>query len=674
MPQSASFDSRSERAAALKSAAEGFVRPRSLLRLGSASAEKQGLAHAAENAGYMGHWHVDLLTHVVTWSPETYRIFGVTPDAFAPNWQSIVNLTHAEDRALFEKKFREVIETGRTPYEFDFRVTRPDGAHRNVISSGQTEVDNLGRAVALFGVITDVTEAFDTIRSIQDQNEMLDLAAQLAQLGHRVWSRDADRLRFCSEEMPHLHEMRPDAFLRRFTHPNLLAAAVALAGARPYEIEYCLQTSSVALRNIHEIGQPILDRDGKLTRFIATVQDVTISKRRENALEKAQSELVRHAEELRKSEAKLREIIEGSLQGSIVIRGFKPVLANQAFARIMGVKSPQELLDLDDIRTPMRPDRAKYVTDLWQDVMETGQAIAPRLVQGCAFDGRAIWTESTARRIDWEGEPALLINVIDVTDRLCAEEELKKKTRELESINFQKDKLFSIIAHDLRNPFNSIIGFADRLVTNARNLSHGKTVSYAQIVREAATGVHNLLDNLLAWASFQMRDSSLNFSTLDLAAVAAASLEPLTYMAEAKRVTIANGIGPDSVNGDEALVRILIRNLVSNTIKFLRNGGVIQLTASRLPHGQGCAVDAAIQVPMIRVTVRDDGIGMSATAISTLFTLERTVSTPGTRGEKGPGLGLYLCRDIVARHSGVITVESSPSTGTAFHFTLPAAP
>ena len=364
--------------------------------------------------------------------------------------------------------------------------------------------------------------------------------------------------------MARIHEMTPGSFMRQFTHPSLLAAVVAteyrdayraalieaLAQAKPYEIAYRLKTRSGALKDIREIGHPILDQNGRLARFIATAQDVTDTKRREDELRDARQRLEVQAEALQRNE-----------------------------------------------------------------------------------------------------------------------DELMRKTAELQQMNLQKDKLFSIIAHDLRSPFNSIIGFSDLLVTNARDLSHGQTVSYAQIVRESAIGVHNLLDNLLAWASLQIKDGTLKLAPLELAAVAASSLEPLAHMGETKGVTIANAIGQVTALGDEPLVRIVLRNLVSNGIKFSKNGGVVQLSDARIKeHGPNGPQ------PLVRVTVRDDGIGMSNAAIANLFELDRTVSAPGTRGERGTGLGLYLCRDIVARHGGTVTVESAPGTGSAFHFPLPIAP
>ena len=256
-----------------------------------------------------------------------------------------------------------------------------------------------------------------------------------------------------------------------------------------------------------------------------------------------------------------------------------------------------------------------------------------------------------------------IATVQDVTEATLREQELQEAKRVLEALNLQKDKLFSIIAHDLRSPFNSVIGFSDLLAAKAHELSPGKVASYAQIVREAAAGVHDLLDNLLAWASYQIRDDALKIAPVDLHSAAAAALEPLMHMAEAKRITIVNGISPVSALGDEPLLRIVLRNLVSNGIKFSRSGGMVQLTDDK----------TADDPRMVRITVRDNGVGLSRALIANLFELGRGTSSPGTRGEKGTGLGLYLCRDIIVRHGGGIWADESCTNGAAFHFTLPAA-
>ena len=649
----------------------------------TAGADNAGLLRLAETVGHMGHWYADLTADTVTWSPELYRIFGVDPATFKPDLHSILGLCHPDDRAMIEKRIQASVAE-KTDFEYDCRITLPDGTERTIISTGQSEIDSAGRLVALLGIVTDVTEAFDAIRSIQDQNEMLDLAAQLAHLGHWIWSRDDERLSFCSEGMAHLHDLAPGTFVRQFTHPNLLAAAVApehrelyrntvnisLAEAKPYEIEYRIKTRAGVFKDVREIGQPIFDRDNRFVRFIATAQDITEAKRRENELNDAKRGFEEQAVALRRSEAKLRDIIEGSIQGIVVFRDFRPVFTNQAYAQLMGLQSPEQVIAAGDIRTHMDAEAAHCANAFWDEVMGEGRdgRGIHRQSKTATADGRTIWTDSIGQRIEWEGEPAFLMTVIDVTERYLAEEELKRKTRELEKLNQQKDKLFSIIAHDLRSPFTSVIGFADLLVTKARDLSHGQTVNYAQIVREAASGVQNLLDNLLAWATFQMRDSALKREPLDMAAVTAASIEPLVYMAESKGISIFNNIGDVRVLGDESLVHIVVRNLISNSIKFSRHGGSVRIHAAPVEDQQ-----TPTGMPMVRITVHDDGTGISPAAMETLFELDRTVSALGTRGEKGTGLGLYLCRDIVARHGGAVTVDSAPGKGTSFHFTLPSA-
>ena len=490
----------------------------------------------AENAASLGHWHWDVTSDVLTWSEQIYRIHGLDPDTFTPTTKASGEAIHPDDRAKVQEVMRTAMESGRS-FEFDCRLLRPDGDVRSVICRGQPDYGDEGQVVGVFGVITDVTEAFAAIRSIQDQNEMLDLAAELAHLGHWVWNKDSDRLAYCSEHLARIYDLAPATFLTRFSRPDKVVTMIveedanryvdvvnqALANGEPYRTDYRIKTARGAVKYLREIGQPIFDYDDKLVRYIATVQDVT--------------------------EATLRE------------------------------------------------------------------------------------------------------------------QELEDAKRGLEALNLQKDKLFSIIAHDLRSPFNSVIGFADLLAAKSHELSPGKVASYAQIVREAASGVHDLLDNLLAWASYQIRDGALKLAPVNLQNAAAGALEPLMHMAEAKQITIANGIQGVSAMGDEPLLRIVLRNLVSNGIKFSRNGGMVQITAARPAEEPG----------MVRVTVRDNGVGISGTAGSSLFELGRGMSSPGTRGEKGTGLGLYLCRDIIVRHGGRICVDESCTNGAAFHFTLPGA-
>ena len=636
------------------------------------------LLNVAESISNMGHWHVQILTGVVTWSDAMYDIFGVDSATFIPSMDTTLVYCHPDDRDHVSQVMGDAGKNGKD-FEIDFRITRPDGEHRTLICKGQPEFDDDGHMVAMFGVTTDVTEAFEAIRSIQDQKEMLGLAAQLAHLGHWVWNRDENRLSYCSDELARIYDVTPIQFAELFSLPDAMAKSVvigsrrryqalvtkALVSGEAYDVEYRIETRAGVLKDIHEIGQPIFDENGRLARFIATVQDVTEAKQRENDLNDAKCVLQAVATALKISEGKLRDVIEGSIQGIVVLHDFRPVFVNQAYADILGAKSRDDILSAGDIRGNIVAGGVECATKFWDEVMKgPPDAKSQRLAVLPTFDGRTVWADTIGRRIEWDGEPAFLMMVLDVTERHLAEEELKNKTLELQELNQQKDKLFSIIAHDLKSPFNSIIGFSDLLAQKAKELPPEKVADYAEVVRESAAGVHDLLDNLLAWASIQMRGAELHVTPLKMAEVFDAGVAPLLHMAGDKGVAIDNQIGDLIAMGDQSLVPIVLRNLVSNGIKFSHKGGVVRIRADVVSEGSS---------PMVRVSVHDEGVGMGDIALNDPFALSGTASGVGTSGERGTGLGLYLCRDIVKRHGGSISIESSPGCGTSVHFTLRCA-
>lgn len=640
------------------------------------AADQTRLLAMAESVGNMGHWYWHLASGAINWSGQVYRIAGRDPATFSAEGERAWDVVHAEDRSFVSAQFERAV-AGRTAVEFDARLVRPNGDTRNVIIKCQPELGESGAPVALYGVMTDVTDAFSTIRAIQDQHEMLDLAAELAHLGHWVWSADVDALTFCSEQLARIHELTPDVFLGRFSHPARIATAVepeyreayraavtrGLAEGAPYELEYKLETRFATSRHIKEIGQPIFDEQGQLVRFIGTVQDVSETKRRELLLKSANEALESQALALRRSETKFRDMVEGSIQGIVILRGTRIVFANTSFARMLGLSSAEEVMAIDDARRLLPKGLEADAEQFWS-------AATARRLDGLmqrsplrSIDGRSIWIDAVGRLIDWEGAPAFLLSIIDVTERHLADQALLQKSKELEELNLQKDKLFSIIAHDLKGPFNSVLGFAGLLAAKAASMPPEKVGEYAEIVYKAATGVHDLLDNLLAWASVQMRSTELRAAPIDIRALVDASFYPLKPMAAEKGIEVVNAAGALGALGDESMVRIVLRNLISNGIKFTPKGGTVVVASepALLPDGR----------PGLSVSVRDSGVGMDRETVAELFSFARKVSRSGTNGERGTGLALFLCRDIVDRHGGVLTVDSQPGRGTTFRFTLP---
>jgi len=238
---------------------------------------------------------------------------------------------------------------------------------------------------------------------------------------------------------------------------------------------------------------------------------------------------------------------------------------------------------------------------------------------------------------------------------------VEAKTMELKELNASKDKFFSIIAHDLKNPFSTIIGFSELLREQLENGIDTKPREYARAIQSAAMQTFRLLENLLEWANTQRGKISFKPENINLEDLIYDELEVLRETATGKGIELRCVI-PENINmnifADKNMIRTIIRNLISNAIKFTnRKGKVI--------------VKASAEDGIVKVSVIDNGIGMTPDTLSKLFKIDSNLSTRGTEDEKGTGLGLCLCRDFVEKHHGEITVESTPGNGSIFSIRLP---
>lgn len=222
-----------------------------------------------------------------------------------------------------------------------------------------------------------------------------------------------------------------------------------------------------------------------------------------------------------------------------------------------------------------------------------------------------------------------------------------------------KNKLFSIIAHDLRSPFNSLLGMTQMMSQLADSLSKEKLVTYANGVNEAGTQVFTLLQNLLDWSRLQMEGVTSEPEIIPLRDVAQEVVNLFKATALEKDIELNVTMPTTPAYAQQYMVQTVLRNLLSNAIKFTPSGGWVALTLHR-------AGD------MVEVTVSDTGVGMPPERAAEIFKLTQSQTTAGTAGEQGTGLGLPLCKDMVERNGGRIWMVSQPGAGSQVHFTLPA--
>jgi PAS domain S-box-containing protein len=240
----------------------------------------------------------------------------------------------------------------------------------------------------------------------------------------------------------------------------------------------------------------------------------------------------------------------------------------------------------------------------------------------------------------------------DITERIDIENKLKEA-------NLAKMKFLSIIAHDLRNPFNSLVGFSTLLLSNFERYNDQKIKEYIEFMSMAANQGHQLLENLLDWARANLRKIDVNPVTFNLNNIAADSIKVLSGNASKKEIRVELNISESiHVYADQNMIRTVIRNMLSNAIKFTQRKGLIQITARETAE---CAI----------IEVIDNGVGIDPEKLPNLFSLSNDYSSLGTEKEKGTGLGLILCYEFISINKGTIEAESKPGCGSTFRITIP---
>ena len=263
---------------------------------------------------------------------------------------------------------------------------------------------------------------------------------------------------------------------------------------------------------------------------------------------------------------------------------------------------------------------------------------------------------------------SLIASAIGVEEeRKESQDKTVSYTEELRELNNTKDKFFSIIAHDLKGPFNAIMGFSEILTTDWDDYSEEERLNFIQNINTSAKNTFRLLENLLEWAMTQTGKITFQPVRIDLSLIANDVVILLRQQAEKKQIKLYTAINFNtSVTADENMVRTVFRNLVSNAIKFTPDGGQIRIFSRDVPATND-------KPPMVEVSVTDTGIGIEKHLLPKLFRIDEKTRTYGTAHEKGTGLGLILCRELIEKNHGKIEVESEPEKGSKFYFTLPAA-
>ena len=256
-------------------------------------------------------------------------------------------------------------------------------------------------------------------------------------------------------------------------------------------------------------------------------------------------------------------------------------------------------------------------------------------------------------------EQIILLAIEDITERKRVEDIIHSNNEQLVVLNSEKDKFLSIIAHDLKGPFQGFLGLTQSLAEDVSNYSAEELSQAGKEMYKTANRLFNLIKNLLEWAQMQRGSLSFQPKEISLQILIVNNVEAIKWRSEQKTITVNNSVsGTFQVYADENMINSVLLNLITNAVKFTHRNGTITINAKKSSE------------ELVEISVSDTGIGMQNCEVEKLFKLSERIQSEGTEGEESTGLGLLLCKEFVEKNGGKIWAESEEGKGSTFYFTL----
>lgn len=384
------------------------------------------------------------------------------------------------------------------------------------------------------------------------------------------------------------------------------------------------------------------DINGEITEIKGYVYDITERKLAEQALKESEE---------------LLQVITDNVQAYITIvnKNYEYIFVNQKAAEYFG-KSKGDILN------------KKSVEIIGEKAFEKGYNYVTIALKGetVTYENQVINGEGINQYLQICATPyfqnnkiaGALILAVDITGIKQAELLIQQQNNELVQLNNDKDRFISILAHDLRSPFNGILGLLDLLISNFKEYDIKTIEMQLSLVQKSANQAFNLLNDLLNWAIAKSSKQIFNPDQLNIYEICEEVKNNIKELSNAKGIEVKNLVKKDIlVTADADMLKTIIRNLVLNAVKFTDTLGKIEINAVK-------------NNDKILISIRDTGVGIEKERLQKLFSIDEINTTRGTKGEKGSGLGLLLCKEFVEKHGGKIWAESEPGKGSEFKFTL----
>ena len=646
----------------------------------------------AEFVSKAGNWELHLDFKIIIASEGAAKLYGVHGSQF--DYSAIKEIPLPGYRQLLDNALRNLIENGE-PYDLEFKIKNAEtGEIIDIHSVAEYDKENK----IIFGVIQDITENKKAEAAIRESEERFRSVTQTANdaivtadskgiiLG---WNKGAEKIfGFSDAEIigKSLELIIPTEY-RNKHHTGI--------EQRGAESEHPLVGKTMELRGLHKSGNvfpvelSLSDwKTSDKTFYAGIIRDISKRKKAEAEQEK-QREILERLNALSGLLAENRSLEQSLDKGLQIILSTSFLRLKQMGAVfLVSSKNTELALKCHFNLVPTLQSMCALVpfghclcgrAALTGDIQYAGciderhdnhyTGIKPHghynipIISNKELLGVIVVYLSEEHPYN-SLEVSFLQSTADVFSAIIkrkqAETEIKLKHEQLEKTNSEKDKFFSIIAHDLRSPFSGFLNLTEMMADGSEDFSKTELTKFSKSLHESASTVYKLLENLLEWA--QMQKGTISFTPGEqlLSKMVSFSINTINQRALQKGITIIDEVSKtQKVYADEKMINTVLRNFLSNAVKFTMQGGEIIVRTKKLDD------------EMVEISVSDTGVGMAEKDVNKLFKMEEKVSSRGTEGEPSTGLGLLLCKEFIEKNGGKVQVESEKGKGSIFYFTVP---
>ena len=626
-------------------------------------------------------------------SSDINNLAGYSIEEFnSKGFKSIVKKVISGKKNTFRTEYNENSEAVEE-FSATYLIERKDGQHRWIEDNAFTKLDKNGKRIYSIGVLRDISEFKEKLDKLIDDKTRLEAILKLSDVIFLMLDKNRNVIL--------LNEKGFEVFgvkdIIGKNYENLLRGNIkdeSILLFKKFLDPASEQDIKCEIKCVDHSGECILswqrtiikDEDGQLISIIASGQDITEKKKEEN-IQKIISQILQAANTERNLD-ELFKFIHDSVSELMSVDNFYIALHDKENNMIT---FPYFIDKYDTDNSPksfgnglteyvIRKGRAELInkaidqelaskgeteligtqSEIWLGVplKIKGNTIGVLAVQD--YENKRTYTEKHKEILEAISHPVSM-----AIERKRVEQEREKLIDNLSELNTSKDKLFSLISHDLRSPFNSLLGFSEILTGEYDSLTDDEIREYLNVIYEASQNLYGMTNNLLQYSRFQMGRIEFRAEKLDVEKVINNSIKLLKGNIVKKEINIFKDVEPGIyINADEDMLNSIIQNLLSNAIKFTDKGGDVSLSAKKIVNSDG--------KDEIEFTVEDKGTGISEVNMQKILKGEM-FSTPGTEREYGTGLGVVLVKDFIEKNNGTLKIESELYKGSRFICCFPLA-